>query len=85
MPVYLDHVLYPTLTDTGFHTEVHHITGEGKDAGVVYCEMQGRENSQISLVYRSLLQNIYPGDCGYSYETGGIMKNLRSLHVNKGI
>lgn len=25
--------------------EVHHINGEGEDAGVVYCEMQGRENS----------------------------------------
>lgn len=31
----------------------------------------------------SLLHEIYPGDCGYRYETGGIMANLRDLHVDK--
>lgn len=40
LPVYLDHILFPTLTESGFETEVHHINGEGEDAGVVYCEMQ---------------------------------------------
>ncbi|KAF4518639.1 hypothetical protein B566_EDAN005966 [Ephemera danica] len=35
MPIYLDHILFPTLTDAGFMTEVHHITGEGEDGGVV--------------------------------------------------
>jgi len=45
LPIYLDHVLYPTITQEGFDTEVHHINEEGADAGVVYCEMQGRENS----------------------------------------
>ena len=48
----MDHILYPTLTETGFHTEVHHITGEGTDGGVVYCEMQGRENTSFSLLWR---------------------------------
>nr|XP_018913326.1 PREDICTED: uncharacterized protein C05D11.1-like [Bemisia tabaci] len=77
MPVYLDHILYPTLTDSGFLTEVHHVTGEGRDAGVVYCEMQGRENTGESLVYLKLMRELYPGKCGYKSETGGIMKNLR--------
>jgi Zn-dependent M16 (insulinase) family peptidase len=36
LPVYMDHILYPTLTDSGFYTEVHHINGEGEDAGYVY-------------------------------------------------
>lgn len=44
LPIYIDHILNPTLTDEGFVTEVHHIDGEGEDAGVVYCEMQGIEN-----------------------------------------
>lgn len=83
LPVYLDHILYPTITDSAFHTEVHHITGEGEDAGVVYCEMQGRENSSLSRVYRAMLLNMYP-NCGYSAETGGIMSNLRDLKVEKG-
>lgn len=34
LPIYVDHILYPTLTETGYHTEVHHINGKGEDAGV---------------------------------------------------
>lgn len=48
LPIYLDHILFPTLTEYGFITEVHHVDGEGEDAGVVYCEMQGRENTADS-------------------------------------
>ena len=29
---------------TGFVTEVHHMNGKGENKGVVYCEMQVREN-----------------------------------------
>ena len=61
----------------GYITEVHHITGEGEDAGVVYCEMQGRENSGESRTHLEMLRAMYPGHCGYKSETGGIMKNLR--------
>ena len=42
LPIYADHILYPTLSDECFHTEVHHVSGEGEDKGVVYCEMQAR-------------------------------------------
>ena len=58
-------------------TEVHHINGEGEDAGVVYCEMQARENTGESLCHLNMLRSMYPGNCGYKSETGGIMKNLR--------
>jgi Zn-dependent M16 (insulinase) family peptidase len=40
LPVYMDHILYPLLREEDFMTEVHHISGEGEDAGVVYSEMQ---------------------------------------------
>lgn len=79
LPVYLDHILYPTLTDSGFVTEVHHITGEGQNAGVVYCEMQARENTGHSRVHRSMLHALYPGVTGYKSETGGIMADIRAL------
>ncbi|KAJ8921035.1 hypothetical protein NQ315_015831 [Exocentrus adspersus] len=82
MPIFLEHILYPVLTDEGFITEVHHITGEGQDAGVVYCEMQGRENSAESRLHLTVARNIYPGKCGYSSETGGLMKNLRESTNN---
>ncbi|KAL5012223.1 hypothetical protein ScPMuIL_010774 [Solemya velum] len=77
LPVYLDHILYPTLKESGFVTEVHHINGEGENAGVVYCEMQGRENSGESLTHLAMVRAMYPGRCGYKSETGGIMANLR--------
>ncbi|XP_059480505.1 uncharacterized protein C05D11.1-like [Neocloeon triangulifer] len=81
MPIYLDHILYPTLSDEGFITEVHHISGDGQDNGVVYCEMQGRENSGESLCHLNMLRALFP-NCGYCSETGGIMKNLRTSTDN---
>ncbi|KAK7023550.1 hypothetical protein SK128_010061 [Halocaridina rubra] len=77
LPIYLDHLLYPTLTESGYITEVHHITGKGEDAGVVYSEMQGRENSDSDRSYLAMLRAMYPEPSGYRSETGGIMKNLR--------
>jgi Zn-dependent M16 (insulinase) family peptidase len=50
MPVYIDHILHPTITDAGFVTEIHHINGAGEDAGVVYSEMQARENQSGDLM-----------------------------------
>ena len=78
LPIYADHILHPTLTDACFHTEVHHVTGEGEDKGVVYCEMQARENGSGSLVDRAILSLLYPQG-GYSSETGGKMANLHTL------
>ena len=46
-------------------TEVHHVNGEGEDAGVVYCEMQARENSGESRSHLAMLRAMYPGHCGY--------------------
>jgi Zn-dependent M16 (insulinase) family peptidase len=84
LPIFADHVLFPTITDAGFVTEVHHVNGQGENKGVVYCEMQGRENSEGSLVDRACMELLYPtGSCGYSAETGGKMSNLRTLTVEK--
>ncbi|EFC35552.1 predicted protein, partial [Naegleria gruberi] len=35
LPVYLDHILYPTLSDNAFITEIHHIDGSGQNSGVL--------------------------------------------------
>ncbi|XP_029633499.1 uncharacterized protein C05D11.1 [Octopus sinensis] len=78
LPIFLDHILYPTLPRSGYITEVHHINGNGEDAGVVYSEMQARENTGESLAYLAMLRYVYPEGCGYRSETGGILKNLRT-------
>ena len=48
--MYFDHILYPRLTESTFVTEVFHVNGEGQGAGVVYSEMQARENTAEALV-----------------------------------
>ena len=70
LPVYVDHILYPTITDAAFHTEVHHISGAGKDAGVVYAEMEAREHTPDDIMSRAIHTALYPGRCGYRSETG---------------
>jgi Zn-dependent M16 (insulinase) family peptidase len=77
LPVYMDHILYPTLREEDYLTEVHHINGEGQDAGVVYSEMQGVEHSSANILYFELAQRLYPNS-GYKVETGGYLRNLRN-------
>lgn len=84
LPVYMDHILYPLLTDAAFLTEVHHITGEGKNGGVVYCEMQGVENTGEARTNLELMKGLYPGT-GYAVECGGLMENLRESTTNEKI
>ena len=50
---------------------MHHVNGEGEDAGVVYCEMQARENTAEDMTHFELLQHMYPGQCGYKVGGAG--------------
>ncbi|KAK0536901.1 hypothetical protein OC835_000659 [Tilletia horrida] len=79
LPIYLDHVFFPTLTDSGFVTEVYHVTPQGTDSGVVYSEMQGRENSSGDLMELCTQRLLYPTSSAYRSETGGLMSALRVL------
>lgn len=83
LPVYCDHVFYPTLTSDGFVTEVYHVNGKCEDAGVVYSEMQGRENSSADLVELKTQRMLYPPTSGYRSETGGLMSALRVLTIDE--
>lgn len=85
LPIYVDHILNPLLTDSGFITEVHHVNGEGEDSGVVYCEMQGCENTGETRLHNSMLKAMYPGHCGYKSVTGGLLKNLRESTTNEKV
>ncbi|OXG18692.1 cytoplasmic protein [Cryptococcus neoformans Tu401-1] len=79
LPVYVDHILHPTITDAGFVTEVYHINGAGEDAGVVYSEMQARENTAGDLMALEGQRSLYPPNSAYRSETGGLMHKLRVL------
>lgn len=41
------------------------MNGIGEDAGVVYCEMQARENTSEDRTHFGMVQHLYPGHCGY--------------------
>ncbi|KAF7436910.1 hypothetical protein PC9H_003744 [Pleurotus ostreatus] len=83
LPIYVDHILYPTLTKAGFVTEVHHIDGKGHDSGVVYSEMQGRENTSGDLMALRAQRLLEPPESAYRSETGGLMEALRVLTVEQ--
>lgn len=83
LPVYLDHVLYPLLPESAYVTEVHHVDGEGKDGGVCYCEMQADEKDDSCLLWQAGVKNLYPPTSGYRSETGGKLKNLRQLSIDR--
>ncbi|KAG8786710.1 hypothetical protein FRC15_010850 [Serendipita sp. 397] len=82
LPVYVDHILYPTMTQSAFVTEVHHIDGKGEDSGVVYSEMQGRQNTSGDLMALRAQRTAYPKSSAYRSETGGLMEALRVLDVD---
>lgn len=83
LPVYLEHLVVPTITDAGCLTEVHHIDGEGNDAGVVYSEMQAVQYTSSELMDLRARRLLYPENVGFRYETGGMMEALRVLTPEK--
>ncbi|GMR43282.1 hypothetical protein PMAYCL1PPCAC_13477, partial [Pristionchus mayeri] len=78
-PVYLNHILRPTLTNSQYLTEVHHVNEKGEDVGVVYCEMQDHESEMESILDRRMRTLMYPAGHGYSCDTGGKLDAIRSL------
>lgn len=80
LPVYLDHVLHPTLTDDACTTEVYHIDPDNlTDKGVVYSEMDAIEYQSWFVTNLAMQRLLYPQGSGYRSETGGLTKQLRSL------
>ncbi|CAE6416736.1 unnamed protein product [Rhizoctonia solani] len=83
LPVYVDHILYPRIADADFVTEVHHINSKAENAGVVYSEMQGRQNTAGDLMHHKMQTLFNPPGSAYRSETGGLMEALRILKVDQ--
>ncbi|KAF9925358.1 hypothetical protein FBU30_004829 [Linnemannia zychae] len=79
LPVFLDHVLHPTLRDDQYVTEVYHVDGEGKQQGVVFSEMASRENSEADLLDLGLRRLLYPDTQTYYYECGGLTPEIPKM------
>ena len=78
LPVFLDHVLHPTLRPTQFTTEVYHVDGQGREQGVVFAEMNGRENTEGDLLDNAQRQLLYPGT-PLAHECGGRTDAIATL------
>ncbi|KAI7861631.1 Metalloenzyme, LuxS/M16 peptidase-like protein [Spinellus fusiger] len=92
LPIYVDHVLYPTLTESGYYTEVHHINGEGQDAGrCVSGNDRNIETTRMFEVVYSEMQSsslrmkriLHPETCGYRSETGGLWRDCVNSLLRK--
>ena len=65
-------------------TEVYHIDGDGREQGVVFCEMEGRENTEGDVVDNAIRQSLFH-KTGYQWETGGLTKEIAHLsHAEVG-
>lgn len=72
LPIFLDHIFFPTLGKDHFYTEVNHVVGEeGKLGGVVFCEMQARENSEADLCELVVKASLFGAESAYAMECGG--------------
>ena len=60
-------------------TEIHHIDGDGKDAGVLYREMQPKEMDTDEIVNRERKELFYQAGSSYAVETGGRLKDIREV------
>ncbi|CAI4230421.1 unnamed protein product [Auanema sp. JU1783] len=82
LPVYINHLLTPILSDSQFTTEVHHINGEGINAGVVYSEMQDYESEMEDMMLKKQKELMYPAGNAYRADAYGRLKNLRDSCTN---
>lgn len=82
LPIYLDSLFFPQLLDDHFLTEVHAVNSENEDVGVVFCEMQSREQEVDDLAELHMGQLLYPGINGFNVQTGGLLADLRKPENN---
>eukprot|EP00178_Gracilaria_changii_P001010 TRINITY_DN1138_c0_g1_i1.p1 TRINITY_DN1138_c0_g1~~TRINITY_DN1138_c0_g1_i1.p1 ORF type:complete len:1110 (+),score=218.58 TRINITY_DN1138_c0_g1_i1:3958-7287(+) len=78
LPCFLDHVLRPKINDASFVSEVYHVRADGKEAGVVFCEMQAREHTEADIADRELRGLLLAGT-PLSLECGGLCEHIRHL------
>lgn len=83
LPVYLDHLLDPTLTDEACLTEVYHVDENGEEKGVVFSEMQAIETQSWFISLLKMQETLFGPKSGYSSETGGLLLELRTLTNDK--
>ncbi|KAI9222054.1 hypothetical protein BC828DRAFT_379462 [Blastocladiella britannica] len=83
LPVFLDHVLCPTLSAASFTTEVYHVDGKAREQGVVMCEMMAREYTESDRSDLATRRALYSSQATYAWECGGLTKDIRKLTIDR--
>lgn len=84
LPIFLDHIFFPTLGRNHFYTEVNHIVAEeGKLGGVVFCEMQARENSEADLCELAVKASLFGSESAYAMECGGKTGDIAEISLEQ--
>ncbi|KII72531.1 Protein HypA [Thelohanellus kitauei] len=83
LPVYMDHIFNPVINEDTFKTEVYSKSEEGEEGGVVFSEMQAKENSEECLVFHQMMMALFQPETGYPFVSGGTMKRIRELNIAK--
>ncbi|XP_071568866.1 uncharacterized protein C05D11.1 [Temnothorax nylanderi] len=81
LPVYLDHILYPTLKEAAYIIDIHHITKYGEDAGTLYFNAKNKELDGEHVTYTELMKAMYPENCGYSSIVQGTSSHISQYLV----
>lgn len=79
LPVFIDHVLCPTLTEEAFLTEIYHVNGKGQRQGVVYSEMLGRATDEGDMLDLELRKATFGEESPYSFEHGGLPECIMKI------
>ncbi|KAJ8907286.1 hypothetical protein NDN08_007401 [Rhodosorus marinus] len=78
LPVYLDHILNPKFDEEQFQQEVYHVRRDGEEAGVVFQEMRGRENTEGDILSSAWHRALFRGSF-LSYDCGGRTESIAQL------
>eukprot|EP00930_Biecheleria_cincta_P040058 TRINITY_DN27480_c0_g1_i1.p1 TRINITY_DN27480_c0_g1~~TRINITY_DN27480_c0_g1_i1.p1 ORF type:complete len:1142 (-),score=202.18 TRINITY_DN27480_c0_g1_i1:10-3216(-) len=79
LPVFIDHILCPSLSEDAFVTEIHHLNGKGERQGVVFSEMLGRVTDEQEILDLELRKATFGNESPYSYEHGGMPDEILKL------
>jgi Zn-dependent M16 (insulinase) family peptidase len=83
LPIFLDHIVYPTLRDKDMKAEVFFTDSRRKSQGVVFCEMSARENTEGDLMDHNLRSMLYDHHMSPLYKSYGKECGGRSELISK--
>ncbi|GAA5957136.1 hypothetical protein JCM3765_005417 [Sporobolomyces pararoseus] len=83
LPVYLDHIFFPSLDEGSFKTEIYHVNGKGEEGGALFTELQEKEGSRAELMALAQQRALYNDSNAYRYDTGGTLTQLRGLMLQQ--